>query len=371
MALVAARCTQCNGEIEVDNTKEAGICRYCGTAFITEKAINNYNTYVTHNNNFAGAVININSRDCSKYVELADSAFKGNNWSECYRYASLALEIDPASCEAWKFKMMGAMMTSVTKDLKIMEILTCAENAIKHADEEHQQQMQKDIYFLVLTHELNLLNFVSTTLANTANVEAWKRANVSYGEIAHCDSNISKIYTDVVAAVMKFHSFVPIWEIRHDIQSQRLAINILEQYIISNNLYVQRLSLYYSRITKAFFEQQTDNVEFIKQGIVENNLDTVTVKLKKKASGCYIATCVYSSYDCPEVWVLRRYRDDVLDTTWYGKAFIKCYYAISPRLVSWCSGSRLFKALWRKCLDNKILKLKKQGLKDTPYIDKC
>ncbi len=32
-------------------------------------------------------------------------------------------------------------------------------------------------------------------------------------------------------------------------------------------------------------------------------------------SGCYIATAVYGSYDCPEVWVLRRYRDYKLSKT--------------------------------------------------------
>ncbi len=36
MPLVAAKCTQCGANIEVDNTKEAGIYKYCGTAFITE-----------------------------------------------------------------------------------------------------------------------------------------------------------------------------------------------------------------------------------------------------------------------------------------------------------------------------------------------
>ena len=33
---------------------------------------------------------------------------------------------------------------------------------------------------------------------------------------------------------------------------------------------------------------------------------------RKKKQGCYVATCVYGSYDCPQVWTLRRYRDDVL-----------------------------------------------------------
>ncbi|HIZ10458.1 MAG TPA: leucine-rich repeat protein, partial [Candidatus Borkfalkia avicola] len=44
MPLVPAVCTQCGAPIEVDNAKEAGICPRCGTAFITEKVINNYIT---------------------------------------------------------------------------------------------------------------------------------------------------------------------------------------------------------------------------------------------------------------------------------------------------------------------------------------
>ena len=39
MALVPAKCTQCGGNIEVDDTHEAGICKFCGTPFVTEKAI--------------------------------------------------------------------------------------------------------------------------------------------------------------------------------------------------------------------------------------------------------------------------------------------------------------------------------------------
>ena len=60
-------------------------------------------------------------------------------------------------------------------------------------------------------------------------------------------------------------------------------------------------------------------------------------------SGCYIATCVYGSYDCPQVWTLRRFRDDTLDATWYGRLFIRCYYAISPTLVKWFGNTTWFK----------------------------
>ena len=53
-------------------------------------------------------------------------------------------------------------------------------------------------------------------------------------------------------------------------------------------------------------------------------VDSITQYTPKNAgkSGCYVATCVYGSYDCPEVWRLRRYRDEYLDAHWWGRYFI-------------------------------------------------
>ena len=50
MGMVAAICTQCGAAIKVDESKEAGICPHCGTAFITEKVVNNYVVNNTVNN---------------------------------------------------------------------------------------------------------------------------------------------------------------------------------------------------------------------------------------------------------------------------------------------------------------------------------
>ena len=86
--------------------------------------------------------------------------------------------------------------------------------------------------------------------------------------------------------------------------------------------------------------------------------------------GCYVATAVYGSYNCPEVWTLRRFRDNTLDTTWYGRAFIKTYYAISPTLVRWFGDTSWFKSFWRKPLDKLVASLRNKGVEDTPYIDK-
>ena len=89
-----------------------------------------------------------------------------------------------------------------------------------------------------------------------------------------------------------------------------------------------------------------------------------------KTGGCYVATAVYGSYDCPQVWTLRRYRDDTLAETWYGRAFVKTYYAISPTLVKWFGNTEWFKKMWKGKLDRMVAKLQSEGVESTPYEDK-
>ena len=88
------------------------------------------------------------------------------------------------------------------------------------------------------------------------------------------------------------------------------------------------------------------------------------------SNGCYIATCVYGSYDCPEVWTLRRYRDQVLRRSILGRGFIKVYYAISPKLVARFGQRDSFQKINRRILDNWVRTLKYKGFENTPYTDK-
>lgn len=89
-----------------------------------------------------------------------------------------------------------------------------------------------------------------------------------------------------------------------------------------------------------------------------------------RKTGCYIATCVYGSYDCPQVWTLRRFRDNTLASTWYGRSFVKLYYAISPSLVKWFGNTNIFKKVCRKPLEYLVDRLHKKGVSDKPYNDK-
>jgi hypothetical protein len=85
--------------------------------------------------------------------------------------------------------------------------------------------------------------------------------------------------------------------------------------------------------------------------------------------GCYIATSVYGSYDCPQVWTLRRYRDYTLTTTLHGRLFIRAYYAVSPTLVKLFGNTTWFKCIWRNMLDKFVNHLQQEGIQDTPYQD--
>ena len=90
----------------------------------------------------------------------------------------------------------------------------------------------------------------------------------------------------------------------------------------------------------------------------------------KDNQGCYVATCVYGSYDCPQVWTLRRFRDNTLAKNIFGRAFIHTYYAISPTIVKCFGETKWFKKMWRGVLDNMVQNLRDQGVEDTPYEDK-
>lgn len=61
MSLTPAICTQCGADIEVESSHEAGICKHCGTAFITEKVINNYVIKNEVNNTYNTSVVNSTS----------------------------------------------------------------------------------------------------------------------------------------------------------------------------------------------------------------------------------------------------------------------------------------------------------------------
>ena len=64
MPLVQAKCTNCGANLEVENTKDAAICPFCGTPYVVEKAVNNYNTV----NHITGNIVNVYGGNSADFV---------------------------------------------------------------------------------------------------------------------------------------------------------------------------------------------------------------------------------------------------------------------------------------------------------------
>ena len=90
---------------------------------------------------------------------------------------------------------------------------------------------------------------------------------------------------------------------------------------------------------------------------------------KRSSGGCYIATCVYGTYDCPEVWILRRFRDSSLATSWMGRQFIRLYYVLSPKIVKTFGGKVWFNKAFKPIICAVVKNLRDSGIESTPYSD--
>ena len=131
--------------------------------------------------------------------------------------------------------------------------------------------------------------------------------------------------------------------------------------------------LYYCEVNAMSFSENIKKYEPSYEPPKNQTVADITSNIQnntQSSDGCYVATCVYGSYDCPQVWTLRRFRDNTLAETMLGRAFIRTYYAISPTLVKWFGDTFWFKKMWKCTLDRMVSKLQASGVEDTPYQDR-
>lgn len=163
------------------------------------------------------------------------------------------------------------------------------------------------------------------------------------------------------------------------------ARDALPQKISDSILFLDALIRLTEILTAVFAELEitTEQLKQDKSDLIglKNTLKDLDYKIKAAKAeamrryysaprgGCYIATAVYKSYDCPQVWVLRRYRDQKLAKNPFGRLFIKIYYKLSPPMIKVFGRFRLFQWFWKGVLDRKVARLKAKGYADTKYYD--
>lgn len=160
----------------------------------------------------------------------------------------------------------------------------------------------------------------------------------------------------------------PIYGGDEDLGDQVIAIKTVPKQYVKDNVFIQ------DTIIKKLSYNCPSNIktELINLLPMDRKNEILQKQTTSNTSkgGCYIATCVYGAYNCPEVWTLRRFRDYKLKTTWYGNLFIKYYYAVSPTIVKLFGDTMCFKIFCKKILDKMVCKLNREGFDNTPYVDK-
>lgn len=187
------------------------------------------------------------------------------------------------------------------------------------------------------------------------------------------EKDIKHIYFSIVA-INKFGELIEEEDQVHKLQfTGPLKVNEIRTSSWRDIYFYNR-----KNIIKEKSEETFINIIIVKIEIVfmDNTIDIISEdeieyddSILPKSEGCYIATCAYGSYDCPEVWTLRRFRDFYLKKKKWGKKIIKIYYKISPHLVAIFGKNKLFKKASKTILNTFVLHLRKKGYQNSEYKD--
>lgn len=291
-----------------DLVKQEGffICQACGTKYTVEEA---RKMMIEGTVDVSGSTVKVdNSAFVEKYLANARRAYSKEDWEEVEKYYNMVEQNAPNNMEAVFFSAFGKAMLSLT-------------------DSDYYKREQK---FNVLIKSISVIN--------------------DYFEVTNEDK--AAVLNAIYMAIAKMYTVTYVY----NMQNGAGVGGITWQH----NLLNQVKNAYITELDQILAVHNEQYIQEIKEKVVA----------LRKGGGCYVATCVYGSYDCPEVWTLRRFRDFTLDTTWYGRAFIKVYYAVSPTIVKWFGKTNWFKSFWRGKLDKMVEKLHAQGYEDTRYNDK-
>lgn len=421
MAFVLAKCPQCGGNLEVDNEKDAAICKFCNSPFVVEKAINNYNTFTT--NNYEGATIHMydnpkESADslfdiCMKCCEKGEyEAMKStysifaDKYPTDWRVYYVALLRD-----SWSFTKMPKLIGNpVCEEYRLRPIVRIKivdapeivyEDMFFNKKASDEQNTNKAVIYGLPAESVVNMTKISTGCCLAEEYSICLEEDVNrlkkWADAADI-SKICKSYDDymqqisskvkalerqakekVENAIKKYRGSIftraeydpevypniSLWELRSrfvpnmhleslekegntTIPMCKLVINRkgVMQFAYPGGQYHNWVSISdldssgkfvyteperennYHRLGKCYLESEGDDL-FIRFTVFHRSGDDWSYRCKMKwcsGSGrCYIATAVYGSYDCPEVWVLRRYRDYYLKNSSSGRLFIRLY----------------------------------------------
>jgi len=330
MALEPLICPQCNGDVVLDDEQEFGFCKYCGT-----KVQNIKKDRVK----LTGKVKIDISDNIEKMLKLARRAKESNDYENAEKYYSQILLDNPNNWEAQFYSIyFRSMQTKIAgmgnACIKIGNVLKVVFNLVKESNITDEEKNL--IYFEIFEKVINYSILVSNNIISHAK---------GYANASNAINFVNKHCIGIVIMCIK-------------LGDELTLVNRKEEALTT----YKSCETYFSSI-----DLNTKNIIINKIKSLDPNYQ---IPVKTQTSGCYVATAVYGSYDCPEVWTLRRFRDNYLDEKNLGRLFIKIYYAISPKLVKIFGNNTKFIKFNKTILDKLVNKLNNKGYANTRYNDK-
>lgn len=351
-ALLCEMCTS-NNVIKQDGYY---VCQNCGTKYSVEEARKIMIEGVV---DVSGSTVKVDNSDfVEKCLQNARRAKQKEDWSEMEKYYNLAEQNDPQNIEAIFYSAYAKAKNSlIDSDIyKRQANFKVLQNCISIIDDNFDIEKEEENREIVKAMYDDIIAMACSDYVYNRKVNGYFEVSNDKNETIALIHGMFKAFIDTLENIAN----------KVDHKEDRLfyyemALKLAES-IISKGISVGYPSYYRDKIM--YFHR-----------LIKNIGDTHSIPLEAPKpppakGGCYVATSVYGSYDCPEVWTLRRFRDYTLAETWYGRVFIHTYYIISPTIVKWFGDTRWFKKLWRRKLDKMVSKLKLKGFEDTPYNDK-
>ena len=354
-------CEMCNS---TDMLKQDGmfICQSCGCKYSPEEAKKML---------FEGTVKVDNSDFVEKYLANARRAKQKEDWEETEKYYNLVEQNDPTNIEAIFYSSYGKAKASlVDSDLyKRQAAFKVLQNCVSIIDDNFDIEKEEE--------NRKIIDEISTDIIGMACSQyVYNERKNGYGFVTWTDKSQTIELFDNLGKEFMF-TLEHIAEKISDNDKQKrvyyynLALNHAE-FILKNGSLTSKIMFDFKNSIMTYHKliHEIDHSHEIPVENSQQGNGQSTQGNGQSTGGCYVATCVYGSYDCPQVWTLRRYRDDTLGATWYGRAFVHTYYAISPTLVKWFGKTSWFKKMWKGTLDRMVKKLEENGIENTPYTDK-
>ncbi len=135
MKFVLAKCPSCNGDLQIPDDKDFITCMYCASTIKVRDAIK-----ISMDNNLPNL------------IKLIEEAIKNQNYSEAYDYCNRVLEYDIENYLVWYYKGTVISRLADEKNLRIIETLSCFENALNNCKEEKIIELKnsiKDILYAI------------------------------------------------------------------------------------------------------------------------------------------------------------------------------------------------------------------------------